>query len=77
MDSLLKILSLNVGTSASLAGLTALVETEDYDIIFLQENRLVESQIEQLLKGYVASANIDLNNPSHLALPLFGRKACK
>ena len=58
------IFSLNVGMNNSLAGLTALVSSENLDIICLQEVRLTGSQIESLLPGFNAVANVDLQNLS-------------
>ena len=58
------IFSLNVGSSASLAGLVTLVELNRFDIIFLQEVRSSKAQIENLLRGFTAFTNIDSENPS-------------
>ena len=57
--SCLKILSLNVGMSSSLAGVADLVKFENIDIVFLQETRLISEQAEQLLRGFKAVSNID------------------
>ena len=62
MDSKLNFLSLNIGTSATLAGLPDLVHTENLDILFLQEVTLTSDQIQNLLRGYRAAVNIDENN---------------
>ena len=59
-------MSYNVGHSSSLSGLRAMLELEWVDIVFLQEVRISDSQIEALLSGldYKAKANIDPENPS-------------
>ena len=65
MDSKITFFSLNVGMSASLAGLNAIIRAEDLDIIFLQEVHLSAEQIEQqLLRGFKAAVNIDESQPS-------------
>ena len=60
----INICSLNVGMSNILGGLSALISSESMDIIFLQEVRLSGPQIEYLLPGYRAAANIEPENPS-------------
>ena len=60
MAGTLKILSLNIGMSENLAGLTAIIRDKNPDLIFLQEVRV---STEQLLSrvgmlGYLAEANI-------------------
>ena len=62
MKSSLKFLSLNIGMSSSLAGLSAIVDFEDIDVVFLQEICLTSDQIEQFLRGYRAVSNIDQEN---------------
>ena len=64
MDSKLNVFSLNVGMSATLAGLPAIIQAEDLDIIFLQEVRLSSDQIENQLRGFKAVVNIDQNQLS-------------
>ena len=64
MHSKLNFFSLNVGMSSTLAGLPAIIKAENLDIIFLQEVRLSSDQIEHLLRGFKASANIDPSQPS-------------
>ena len=59
MNFSLNFLSLNVGTSSTLAGLPDLVHTENIDILFLQEVCLMNDQIQNLLRGYKAAVNID------------------
>ena len=65
MESPINFLSLNVGMSATLAGLPSLITANSLDIIFLQEVRLTSEQVNLLLGniGYQASVNIDFNNP--------------
>ena len=53
-------ITLNVGMSASLAGLSDLAESEDLEILFLQEVNLGKNQIESILRGYKAAVNIVL-----------------
>ena len=60
----LNLLSLNVGMSSSLAGLSALITSERLDIIFLQEINIPGVQIESQLPGFKAAANIDHENLS-------------
>ena len=60
----INVFSLNVGMSHSLAGLPALISSECLDLIFLQEVSLSSSQIENMLPGFKAVVNIDLNNSS-------------
>ena len=63
MNKLVNFLSLNVGTSNILAGLPALVNAENLDILFLQEVKLSSKQIESLMPGFRADSNIDSENP--------------
>ena len=58
----LHIFSLNVGMSNSLVGLTALISALDLDIIFLQEIRMTNDQIESQVPGFNAVANVDSDN---------------
>ena len=58
----LNIFSLNVGMSLSLAGLAALISAESLDILFLQEVRMTSLEIEALLPGFQAVANVDPEN---------------
>ena len=60
----LNILSLNIGMSCSLAGLSGLISSENLDIVLLQEVRLSGIQIENQLPGFKAIANVDLDNLS-------------
>ena len=62
----LKILSLNVGMSSTLAGLTTLLSVYPVDIIFLQEVRISNDKISNLLGGFGfrAEVNIDEDSPS-------------
>ena len=52
-------LTLNVGTSSSLAGVSTLIENDKIDIVFLQEVCLTGDQIESLLRGFKSVSNID------------------
>ena len=66
MASSINILSLNIGMSSSLAGLTSLIPAHNLDIIFLQEIRLTSEQINNFLDrlGFQAEVNIDQDHPS-------------
>ena len=64
MISCLKCLSLNVGTSSSLAGVSTLIDLEKIDLVFLQEVRITSDHIESLLRNFKAVANVDVDNPS-------------
>ena len=63
-SSKLTFFSLNIGMSSTLAGLVHLVQSENIDIIFLQEVKLTSIEIEYQLPGFSASVNIDSFNPS-------------
>ena len=62
-QSTFNIFSINVGMSNNLACLSSLVNGENLDIIFLQENRMTQLQIESQLSGFSAAVNIDIDNP--------------
>jgi exonuclease III len=66
MASSINFLSLNIGMSSSLAGLTSLIPAHNLDIIFLQEVRLTSEQINNFLDrlGFQAEVNIDQDHPS-------------
>ena len=66
MARLSNILSLNVGMSSTLAGLTTLLSVYPVDIIFLQEVRISNDKISNLLGGlgFRAEVNIDEDSPS-------------
>ena len=69
------IFSLNIGMSSSLAGLSSLVESENIDIVFMQEVRLSSEQIEQTLHGFKAAVNIDPNNLTKPGIALAWRES--
>ena len=71
--SSLNFLTLNVGTSSSLAGAATLIEVEKIDIVFLQEVRLSSEQIELSLRGFKTVANIDDEDPSRPGIALAWR----
>ena len=77
MESPINFFSLNVGMSASLAGLSTLIAGNSLDIIFLQEVRLSSEQIELLLghMDYQAAVNIDIENPSKPGTAIVWRKS--
>ena len=60
----INLLSSNVGMNSSLGGLSALVNLEKVNLIFLQEVRTTSDQIERDLRGFKASVNIDPGSPS-------------
>ena len=74
MISCLKCLSLNVGTSSSLAGVSTLIDLEKIDLVFLQEVRITSDHIESLLRNFKAVANIDVDNPSRPGVALAWRQ---
>ena len=71
--SSINLLSLNVGTSFSLAGVATLVEVHKIDVLFLQEVRSSSVQIESLLKGFKAVANFDEEDSSRPGVALAWR----
>ena len=62
----LKILSLNVGMSSNLAGLSNLLRVNPADIVLLQEFRTSKEQLDNLLKGldFSTAVNIDEDSPT-------------
>ena len=52
-SSKLTFFSLNIGMSSTLAGLVHLVQSENVDIIFLQEVKLTSIEIEYQLHGFL------------------------
>ena len=66
MASSINFLSLNIGMSSSLAGLTSLIPAYDLDVIFLQVVRLTREQINHFLDGlgFQAEVNTDHEHPS-------------
>ena len=71
--SSINLLSLNVGTSSSLAGVATLVEVHKIDVLFLQEVRSSSVQIESLLKGFKAVVNFDEEDSSRPGVALAWR----
>ena len=63
MDSVLNVFSLNIGMSATLAGLSTIVKVENLDLLLLQEVRISKEQIEQQLRGFTAVVNMDPDLP--------------
>ena len=76
MASSINFLSLNIGMSTSLAGLTSLIPAYDLDIIFLQEVRLTREQINLFLDGlgFQAEVNVDHEHPSTPGTAIAWRK---
>ena len=60
----LHFMTLNVGMSATLAGLPDLVTIENLDIVFLQEVHLSVEQIQSFVRGFRAVVNIEEDSPS-------------
>ena len=75
MNKLVNMFSLNIGTSSLLAGLPDLANTEHLDIIFLQEIRMTSEEIESLMPGFSAEANIDVDNPSRPGTAILWRNS--
>ena len=73
----LNFLSLNVGMSATLAGLTSLITVHRLDIIFLQEIRLSGEQLNFLVGslGFQAEVNIDTDQPTRPGTALVWKKS--
>ena len=62
--------------SATLAGLTTIITTQKLDIIFLQEVRLSNEQLDLLVGrlGFQTSVNIDIENPSRPGTAIIWKK---
>ena len=65
MDRKIKILSLNVGLSHNLAGLSTLVTANNVDLVMLQEVRMSQQQFDSHIEkiGFKGEVNIDLDFP--------------
>ena len=77
MTNLTNILSLNVGMSCNLAGLTNLLSINPVDLILLQEVRISNVQINAMLEGmgFMAEVNIDENSPTSPGTAIAWRKS--
>ena len=66
MKQLINILSLNVGMSNTLAGITNLISSNRIDLILLQEVRLSAEQLDNILAplDFASLVNVDLDSPS-------------
>ena len=66
MESFVNILSLNVGLSSTLAGLSSITSVNNVDIVLLQEIRVSNEQLNRMLEGlgFQAVVNIDLTSPT-------------
>lgn len=54
---------MNIGLKSNIAGLTNMISTFKLDLIFLQEVRISESQIENIIgRGFKCKVNIDADN---------------
>ena len=65
MGKSINILSLNVGMSNSLAGLSSLITAHSVDLVLLQEIRISSEQLSTMLGGlgFKGEANIDESSP--------------
>ena len=70
MDPKINFLSLNVGMSSTLAGLSTLITTQNLDIVFLQEVKSSGEQIELLLGGWDLKQLLILMRSAQLHLEL-------
>ena len=63
-----KVLSLNIGSSTTLAGLLSIISLDKPQLVMLQEVTLTSEQLNvQVAKfGYKAVTNTDMNNPTAL-----------
>ena len=70
-------LSLNVGMSATLAGLPSLIIAQNLDIVFLQEVRLNCEQLNLFIGnlGFKAEVNIDADQPTRPGTALVWKKS--
>ena len=66
MESFINILSLNIGLSSTLAGLGTLATINKLDLIVLQEVRVSQEHIDNMLVnlGFQSIVNIDPTAPS-------------
>ena len=66
MESFVNILSLNVGLSSTLAGLSSIASVNNIHLVLLQEVRINKEQLNNLVGGFgfEAEVNIDLETPS-------------
>ena len=77
MGTNVKILSLNVGMSHSLAGLTTLIVSNCVDLVLLQEVTMSSEQLTAKLSsiGFNAEVNIDKDSPSSPGTAVAWRKS--
>ena len=74
--SYISIISLNIGMSTSLAGLTSLILTHSVDLILLQEVTTSSEQLDSLLcgLGFQVEVNRDAGSPSSLGTAVAWRE---
>ena len=72
MMNLVKILTLNIGNSTTLAGFLSILRLEKPQIVMLQEVTLSSEQLNMLVYklGYKAESNVDIINPTALGTGL-------
>ena len=65
MESRIRFLSLNVGLKNNLAGLATLIQVHKLDIVLLQEVRISDEQVDNLIGslGFKVRVNIDPEDP--------------
>ena len=65
MESKIRFLSLNIGLKNNLAGLSTLLTVHKLDVVLLQEVRISDEQVEQLIGkfGFQVKVNIDSQDP--------------
>ena len=66
MEGFINILSLNVGLSSTLAGISTIATIDNVDIFLLQEVRVSSEQLNLMLEklGFCGESNIDIDAPS-------------
>ena len=73
---IINFLTLNIGLKNNLAGLPTLICVHKLDLIFLQEVRISEAQIEQIVgNGFRCQANIDAENLSKPGTAIIWRES--
>ena len=77
MEHSLSILSLNIGLSSTLAGLSSIASVNKVDLILLQEVRICKDQLNGMLGGfgYQAEVNLDTEAPFKPGTAIVWRKS--
>ena len=65
MNSIIRILSSNIGLKSDLSGLLTLISVHRLDLVMLQEVRITDEQLNQQLgnHGFTGMVNIDAEEP--------------